>query len=441
VDGLMSIPTYKEWMDGTTLGITKPRSAQLKALDQALLEYDKLKNDKTLWRLKNAFEDWKRYKGLPWEGSERNKTRIITNLNLELNTVADYRTFQITHFSMKELVALQYMAKERKKLIENIFKDKTVNFKLAKLKDQAIAAKESVKRTSTEAASFIASKFQSGPPKPPSGRPISEIIREKMVDMVQSFFGVSGLEQIGELSGLIISMLGECAVSIPPVVGQIKDGYDLFVGWAKVGAAVYEEHGVDNRKYAIDIGAPSAAFGALAKCLAEERNNELASASSATASFALKTGLAFLDGGVISGPVVGAGKALADFAQKLYLLGTEWRATKAINRALAAGELDIRLFRTYPLMGCYLLVSATLSDLIPVESFGTPGWMDYIEHLKKHGFDQIYGSATKLIDDSPWEMIGLPKRPKGTTGSLFSSVKTMWSTASPLADLKELGSI
>jgi hypothetical protein len=47
-------------MDGTTLGITKPRSAQLKAVDQALLEYDKLKSYKNLWRLKIAFEDWKR---------------------------------------------------------------------------------------------------------------------------------------------------------------------------------------------------------------------------------------------------------------------------------------------------------------------------------------------------------------------------------------------
>jgi hypothetical protein len=64
-------------------------------------------------------------------------------------------------------------------------------------------------------------------------------------------------------------------------------------------------------------------------------------------------------------------------------LGIEWKATKAINKALDAGELDIRLFRTYPLMGCYLLVSATLSDLIPVDSFGTPGWMDYIENLKQ----------------------------------------------------------
>ena len=92
---------------------------------------------------------------------------------------------------------------------------------------------------------------------------------------------------------------------------------------------------------------------------------------------------AFVDGGAISGPVVGTVNALADFSHKMYLLGTEWKSTQAINLALTAGELDIRLFRAYPLMGCYLLISATLSDLIPIESFGTPGWMDYIESMKE----------------------------------------------------------
>ena len=114
--------------------------------------------------------------------------------------------------------------------------------------------------------------------------------------------------------------------------------------------------------------------------------------------------------------MVGAVNALADFAHKIYLLATEWKATKAINQALTSGQLDIRLFHSYPLMGCYFLVSATLSDLIPIDSFGTPGWMDYIENLHRHGFEQIYKSSVDLIEKSPWEIEGLPKRPKGTSG-------------------------
>ena len=40
-------------------------------------------------------------------------------------------------------------------------------------------------------------------------------------------------------------------------------------------------------------------------------------------------------------------------------------------------------------MGCYLLNCATLSDIIPIKCFATPGWKDYIEHMKKGAIDNI----------------------------------------------------
>jgi hypothetical protein len=157
--------------------------------------------------------------------------------------------------------------------------------------------------------------------------------------------------------------------------------------------------------------------------LISQTKKEAASASIATTSFALKTGLAFADGGAISGPVVGAANAIASLSLQLYYLSTEYRATKAINEALTNGNLDITLFRTYPLMGAYLMTSATFSDLIPIECFGTPGWMDYVENLKKRGFDGIYDAATDLIKDSPWEIKGLPKRPQKGAGIQFGLFK------------------
>ncbi len=152
----------------------------------------------------------------------------------------------------------------------------------------------------------------------------------------------------------------------------------------------------DASQYVNETGAPAAAFAGLKMCLVNETKHEVAGASIETTSFALKTGLAFTDCGAISGPVVGAANALASLSLQLYWLATEWRATTGINNALTAGELDLRLFRTYPLMGCYLLTSATFSDLIPIDNFGTRGWMDYVEDLKKRRFDGIYEAAVSL---------------------------------------------
>ena len=428
------IPTHNQWLEDTELNVLKPRSSTLRAVDQAIWQYERSRSERDLWRIRNAFEDWKRSERPTWQTSERNRKQAITLLDRELAKTADAPTYQITHMSMPELMALAQVARQRKRVIENIFADKQVTLKAAKLKDQIAKAGEKVKGSCQQAGTWLSSNKR-------GGRPISDTVREKMIDMASSSFGVAGLDQLGALGGLILDILGKCAVSIPPVVGQIKDGYDLFTGWAKVGADLYAQYNISERSYAIDTGVPSNAFVGLKKCLEDETRQEAISATNATSSFALKTGLAFVDGGAISGPVVGAVSALAEFSHTLYLLGVEYRATKAINRSLKEGTLDVRLFKTYPLMGCYLLVSATLSDLIPIESFGTPGWMDYIENTHKNAFSPIYRAATELIDKSPWEIMGMPKRPAGTACGILGEAQRVFSTVNPLSGLAALRSL
>jgi hypothetical protein len=89
-------------------------------------------------------------------------------------------------------------------------------------------------------------------------------------------------------------------------------------------------------------------------------------------------------------------------------------------------------------MGCYFLVSATLSDLIPIETFGSPGWMDYIENLHKHGFEQIYKSSVDLIESRLGKLKVCPRGPREPALVFSLEVKRIFSTVSPLADLQDL---
>lgn len=61
-----------------------------------------------------------------------------------------------------------------------------------------------------------------------------------------------------------------------------------------------------------------------------------------------------------------------------------------------------------------------------------------LENLHKHGFEEIYKSSIDLIEKPPWEIQGLPKRPKRTSAGIFTEVKRIFSTVSPLGDLKDL---
>jgi hypothetical protein len=400
----------------TGLGITKPRSQALKELDRAIELYGRIRTQENLFKIRNAFEAWKRSKGGNWQTSERNKKQALTTLERELTTAgADLRNYQLTggRFTMQELQALAFMARERKQVIARVFTGKEVSFRNSprKIKQTVTEAAEKVKSTCADARAFLEGTRKKSPIS------AGDQAKQKLEEMARSLFAVDTLESLGGLASFVIDIIGKCSVSVTPVVGHIKDGYDLFVGWAKAGAALHQQHSISECHYVIETGAPSAAFSGLKTCLAKETKNEAAAASIATSSFALKTGLVFVDGGAISGPVVGAANALASLSLQLFWLATEWRATVGINKALTAGELDIRLFRTYPLMGCYLLTSATFSDLIPIDSFGTPGWMDYVEDLKKRKFDGIYEAAGELIDKSPWEIEGLPKRPAQSSGA------------------------
>lgn len=271
-----------------------------------------------------------------------------------------------------------------------------------------------------------------------SGRTVKDIVQGKLNEMVEKFFEVDNLTMLGPLASLIMSIVAECSASAAPVIGHLKDGASMISDWIEVGLGCYHKSTISRCSYSIELGAPAAAFAALEELLRDEVKQSTISAGISSTSFAVKTGMAFVDGGAISGPVTGAVAALAEITHKLYLLGMEYRATKDANKALMAGKLDITLFQTYPLMGCYLLNCATLSDIIPISCFATPGWMDYIEKMKKGSIDKVLKQSEELIDKSPWEIKDMPKRPVGSSGGLFSEAMRYGNMAAPLGDLADL---
>ncbi|MFO1267775.1 MAG: hypothetical protein U1F67_13975 [Rubrivivax sp.] len=396
----MAIPPHAQWLEETSRNVFRPRSAELKMVDEAIAAYGRSPTPAAMGKIKLTFEAWKRAKGPAWRASDRNRSGALGRLDTDLLNVPAVR------FTPAELSSLAFVAANRKQVLRKLFEGKQVTLKGPKDARQALQmAADEVRSKGEEATKWL----QSVRKAPPADA--ARIVRDKLEAMACAMFEVDTLSSIGDLAGFVLGLLGQCSVSVAPVVGHVKDGYDLIVGWTKVAVALHQQHDIAGRQYAIDAGVPAAAFAALKQCLVSETKAQAAEAGLATTSFALKTGLVFADGGAISGPVVGAMKALAQLSLKLYGLASEWRATRKANEALRGEALDITLFKTYPLLGCYVLTCATLSDMIPVACFGQPGWMDYIETLKKRGYDGIYEAAAALIDSSPWEIRGMPKRP------------------------------
>ena len=267
----MAIPTHQQWMNDTGLGIMKPRSTPLKDLDAAIELYGRVKTQDSLFKIRNCFEAWKRL------------------------TMGGATQFQFggNRFTPQELRALQFVAQERKKSIERLFAGKEVRFRNSprKIKQTVEEAAQKVQSTCKDAKDFLTGQGKK------STLSTGDIAKQKLEAMAKSFFQVDTLETLGSMGSFVIDIIGKAGVSVAPVVGHIKDGYDLFVGWAKAGAALHEQHSISERRYVIETGAPTAAFDGLKTCLANETKNEASAAGIATTSFALKTGLAFVDGG------------------------------------------------------------------------------------------------------------------------------------------------
>ena len=217
----------------------------------------------------------------------------------------------------------------------------------------------------------------------------SDKIKAKLNEMVQKFFQVDSLTMLGPLAGIIMEVVAKCSASAAPVIGHISDGVSAIGQWIDVGVGYYHKEPFPGAATPSRWGLRPQPLRRWRNSLQNETDHAAIGAGITSTSFVVKTGLVFADGGAISGPVVGAVTALAKIAHYLYLLGMEYRATRDANAALAAGHLDITLFDTYPLMGCYLLNCATLSDIIPIKCFGTPGWKEYIANMKKNAVDNI----------------------------------------------------
>lgn len=482
----MSIPNYDKWMKETS-ALGKPRGAALKLVDEAIQGYEKNPTETSRTKVWTFLNYWKYQKG-EWEKSVRNKSGAITRLNDELADIAT-----MTNLPPKEQQALDYWFKTRKEAITRLFEEKKVTFKTANLVQQLRSAKSQME-VQRDAAIRSHPEWHENPLyKPPSSGPkwhnnplyeppktpsipgvpqrpkpgsyappptpmgksalkemtigglpkstseIKEYLRKKAEDMAEKIFEVDNLTALGPLTNLVLNIVKEAIPSIAPLLGHIKDGVDVVGGWIEVGVTQYKAYNIAERKYSLDLGVPLAAFEALVEIMDDEKRDAVIGVSMATGAFALKTGLMFADGGTVSGPVVGALKAVGEIIHKLVLLGIEWRATKAVNEKLKAGVLDITLFKTYPLMGCYLLVCADLSDLIPIGNFGMPGWMDAVEKLKKKGYDKIHKAANEFIDKSPWEIKGMPKRGVLTRG--VGALPGMVGTANTGFEFAEVGKI
>ncbi len=111
---MAQVMRHKEWMEASYGSKTTIRSSKLKAVDNALLKFDKQPTPQNIKSLQGALLSWITSKGSAWKGSVRNKNKAVETLYAQINSTS-------AKFGAGEGAALDILKEEPREVIKTLF--------------------------------------------------------------------------------------------------------------------------------------------------------------------------------------------------------------------------------------------------------------------------------------------------------------------------------
>jgi hypothetical protein len=409
--------SYDKWMQETKLSWSKVRSSRLKAIDKAL----KLRNESPASiananRLRTAINDWCRWKGPnTWRTSKRNKGGVV-----EILRVQAFAPGLPTAMTMDEAAAFKFVLESAQQVLKTHFTGKRVTLKIKDAvstgKEVEAQVKDSYAKFKTALKGVRDGEWPAGAAKPSLSRATGAAggARTAASDFVKN--DLLSLNPLDLAKAAKLIPTEQIVADLVPIVSLFTGAGKAAWGWVTVAKKAHAKYKMEDRSYAIERGDPKHAFKALTREMSRDTKSSAIKASLETASFTAKTAGTFLDGGTATATIATAVKAAGDLAHKLFLLGREIKEASAANELLRSpANLDFRLFEAFPLLGCYMIRCATLSDILAMSTvqFGSSGWMDDVEHMKSKYIDPMRKKCDQFIKASLFEIKGMSMMMQG----------------------------
>lgn len=467
--------TYKNWIDFTK-STRHGRGKELLQIDEAFLAYEnKLKSSKFVLTTKNfgaptegnsgllanvligsdsseitkllitldkKLEAWKnaqrkkhekQFHGQSlldcWENSVRNEKGAITLLDEELDQLV--REHRVNR-SKKEIETLKFLKTSIKQTSQEMFSRKLITLKKTALIGGAIdCASQSV--SFAESIKNIIDPKNINNIKSVNTNSIidyNKIINSAKellckifkVDIISKLHGIIG----GEFIENFLKSIKCFASAITPFLSPAVSIVNAFKNWGAAVIGIYNREQIENGANSFAPGDPSAALNAVIE-IQNRQINEYSILGSIHGISAVFQGIfAVVDFGTISGVALNAAKSLSLLMHKIYIYARDYDEITSANEILKKGPFDFSLFKTCPLLGCYLIANANTSHIInmAVSDYGSSGWMILVESMVgkaepaiKKARDIIINSRYEikdcigmkgLVNDATKTTIGIP---------------------------------
>jgi hypothetical protein len=398
---------HKEWMTRTA-SIGRRRSPLLKALDEKLAVDERFGGGDSRWRVEQALKAWQQSKGKNWNKSVRDKKGAVTELHNLLSANVDKNALVFVTAELARETAnveAQFLGKQitwkndfRGKLNSNLVKPHSSDFALyLPVKQFASSGSENKYGTlgntvgaGSNAASLLKALLQDIVPSDMQAEvvlQISQILPEAMADFTASCAPFAG----------IVSSAGVTLWNVKNTIISTRT-----VSKAKV-----------NLHNSLAGKSGTAAIESLIEALERERNADIYSMGVSAAELGGKIATLAVDGGIATNTAISLTCNILKLLNIARIVYNDIVEKKAANVALKT-KIDISIFETSPLVGCYWLKIAPQNVMLSgvYDKIGKAKWQDNSEDAYK-SLLPLREAAQTVIGHHRFEIRELNEHPGG----------------------------
>jgi hypothetical protein len=397
------------WLSETSPGgrfgkVSYKRSAELLAVDVALMNYNEAPSAAKLKALETALASW--MDTYPdersWKKSRRNRRGAVATLDGQIQIAL--------HPTDPEALAawVKSVERHRARALWILFGSAQVVPKTGRKKPSTLIAFEAA--SVVKEAREVCKEAGVGGGTPITAVPAS--LSEGAGKMLKAL--TEAIPNFGDLpSGIWIeiqnSFLREIAAALAPVVGHVVSLADVVKDSWDAGSAQYRHWKTETHRTATLEGDARAACEALLGILKREATDAAGVLGLSSFDFVARTGSALADGGALSGALIGLGTAIGKLAIAVNFLIDEYRRMKLANEILSSKTFDRKIFAAHPLLGCYFLTrtEGTVVFNVLLHTFGTPRQAEILDRMYREHILPLKREADRIIDNSRFEVIGL----------------------------------
>ncbi|MBS1615022.1 MAG: hypothetical protein JST06_02790 [Bacteroidetes bacterium] len=397
--------THAEWMRDTH-SLVKPRSESLKKIDTAI----QMKNERDALKYLTAWIDEQNKKGQDWHKSVRNsKNKIVEKLAQQLGYMSTMQKPMSQAEKLADSEAKSIIRSQIRKASQEMFIGRRVvlsNMFLQAIHDRKISGNQKLKsKGKLGTVTTIGSDAKSIATGANSVRSIAMNLKEGIDNILN---GIPAPQHSEIIEMALGSGAADFAMDCAPLIGTLTSGGKTAMSLIKMIFNQLDGMEMEERRGDVRPGDAGAALNAIIRIIDDEFVRNGKEAAIHGSAFAAKAAL--LCAMVPGDSIVGAAEGLLMLIHNLYELAKKYKQMNAANEQIAAGNIDVTIFNTCPILGCYYIcVQGDFTIMnFDVANMGKANWTQEVMRLK-HALQPVKEKAQKFIASSSIIVEGMEK--------------------------------